>query len=158
MTLTQRQDHTLWRRRAVSAHIFALGRARQANIAFDRYIAEQPKLPGTVSHGRHNVRRRGAPGTFRSPMIPAGNVRGWPPPWSVLWHRYLRVTNALTTTLGSITEVPRKRFDLMNGIQVRAPTQYPKRVFPYERPRTSHILTLFPPILLEKSGCGRRPT
>jgi citronellol/citronellal dehydrogenase len=60
------------------------------------------------------------------------------------------VNNASAINLGSITEVPLKRFDLMNGIQVRGTYAVSQACIPHMLGRDNpHILTLSPPIRLE---------
>jgi citronellol/citronellal dehydrogenase len=60
------------------------------------------------------------------------------------------VNNASAINLGSITEVPLKRFDLMNGINVRGTYAVSRACIPHMKGRENpHILTLSPPILLE---------
>jgi citronellol/citronellal dehydrogenase len=60
------------------------------------------------------------------------------------------VNNASAINLGSIEEVPLKRFDLMNGINVRGTYAVSQACIPHMRGRENpHILTLSPPILLE---------
>ena len=61
------------------------------------------------------------------------------------------VNNASAINLGSITEVPMKRFDLMNGIQVRGTYAVSQACIPHMKGRENpHILTLSPPVLLGK--------
>jgi citronellol/citronellal dehydrogenase len=60
------------------------------------------------------------------------------------------VNNASAINLGSIEEVPLKRFDLMNGIQVRGTYAVSQACIPHMKGRENpHILTLSPPIRLE---------
>ena len=60
------------------------------------------------------------------------------------------VNNASAINLGSIEEVPLKRFDLMNGIQVRGTYAVSQACIPHMKGRDNpHILTLSPPIRLE---------
>ena len=60
------------------------------------------------------------------------------------------VNNASAINLGSIKEVPLKRFDLMNGIQVRGTYAVSQACIPHMMGRENpHILTLSPPIRLE---------
>jgi citronellol/citronellal dehydrogenase len=60
------------------------------------------------------------------------------------------VNNASAINLGSITEVPLKRFDLMNGINVRGTYAVSQACIPHMMGRENpHVLTLSPPILLE---------
>jgi NAD(P)-dependent dehydrogenase (short-subunit alcohol dehydrogenase family) len=61
------------------------------------------------------------------------------------------VNNASAINLGSVTEVPMKRFDLMNGIQVRGTYAVSQACIPHMKGRENpHILTLSPPVLLGK--------
>ena len=60
------------------------------------------------------------------------------------------VNNASAINLGSTNEVPLKRFDLMNGIQVRGTYAVCQACIPHMAGRDNpHILTLSPPIRLE---------
>lgn len=60
------------------------------------------------------------------------------------------VNNASAINLGSILEVPVKRFDLMNGIEVRGTYAVSQACIPHMMGRENpHILTLSPPIRLE---------
>jgi citronellol/citronellal dehydrogenase len=60
------------------------------------------------------------------------------------------VNNASAINLGSVLEVPMKRFDLMNGIQVRGTYAVTQACLPHMIGRENpHVLTLSPPILLE---------
>ena len=60
------------------------------------------------------------------------------------------VNNASAINLGSIKEVPLKRFDLMNGIQVRGTYTVSQACIPHMIARENpHILTLSPPLRLE---------
>ena len=60
------------------------------------------------------------------------------------------MNNASAINLGSIEEVPLKRFDLMNGIQVRGTHAVSQACLPRMKGRENpHVLTLSPPIRLE---------
>ncbi|KUI29208.1 NAD(P)-dependent oxidoreductase [Mycobacterium sp. GA-2829] len=60
------------------------------------------------------------------------------------------LNNASAINLGSIEEVPLKRFDLMNGIQVRGTYALSQACIPHMKSRENpHILTLSPPLRLE---------
>lgn len=60
------------------------------------------------------------------------------------------VNNASAINLGSIEEVPLKRFDLMNDIQVRGTYTVSQACIPHMKGRENpHVLTLSPPIRLE---------
>jgi len=68
------------------------------------------------------------------------------------------VNNASAINLGSITEVPLKRFDLMNGIQVRGTYSVSRACIPHMKGRENpHILTLSPPIRLESKWLKPTP-
>jgi citronellol/citronellal dehydrogenase len=67
------------------------------------------------------------------------------------------VNNASAINLGSIEEVPLKRFDLMNGIEVRGTYAVSQACIPHMKGRENpHILTLSPPVRLEPKWL--RPT
>jgi citronellol/citronellal dehydrogenase len=60
------------------------------------------------------------------------------------------VNNASAINLGSVSEVPLKRFDLMNGIQVRGTYAVSQACIPHMKGRENpHILSLSPPIRME---------
>jgi len=60
------------------------------------------------------------------------------------------VNNASAINLGSIEDVPMKRFDLMNGIQIRGTYAVSQACIPHMKGRENpHILTLSPPLRLE---------
>ncbi|MFZ4372524.1 MAG: SDR family oxidoreductase, partial [Mycobacterium sp.] len=60
------------------------------------------------------------------------------------------VNNASAINLGGIEEVPLKRFDLMNGIQIRGTYAVSQACIPHMKGRENpHILTLSPPIRME---------
>jgi citronellol/citronellal dehydrogenase len=60
------------------------------------------------------------------------------------------VNNASAINLGSIEDVPLKRFDLMNGIQIRGTYAVSQACIPHMKGRENpHVLTLSPPIRLE---------
>src|SRR6202044_1735345 len=62
----------------------------------------------------------------------------------------MTLNNAYDTNLGSISEVPMKRFDLMNGIQIRGTYAVSRACIPHMKGRENpHILTLSPPVRLE---------
>jgi NAD(P)-dependent dehydrogenase (short-subunit alcohol dehydrogenase family) len=109
-----------------------------ANIALIAKTAEpHPKLPGTVYTAAKELEEAGGQalpivGDVRDPESVESAVAKTAEQFGGI---DIVVNNASAINLGSITEVPMKRFDLMNGIQVR------------ENP---HILTLSPPVLLGK--------
>lgn len=125
-----------------------------ANIALVAKTAEpHPKLAGTVYTAAKEIE---AAGGSALPIV--GDVRD---PDSV--HAAVAqaveqfggidicVNNASAINLGSISDVPMKRFDLMNGIQVRGTYAVSQACIPHMMGRENpHILTLSPPILLER--------
>src|ERR1700761_7320776 len=60
------------------------------------------------------------------------------------------VNNASAINLGPIPEFPLKRFDLMNGINVRGTYAVSQACIPHMKGRENpHVLTLSPPLLLD---------
>ena len=125
-----------------------------ANIALVAKTAEpHPKLEGTDLHRRQGDRGRRRPGTAdprRRPRRRIGGIAPWPRRSTQFGGIDICVNNASAINLGSITEVPLKRFDLMNGINVRGTYAVSQACIPHMVGRDNpHILTLSPPILLE---------
>lgn len=93
-----------------------------ANIALIAKTAEpHPKLPGTVFTAAKELEEAGGQalpivGDIRDPDAVASAVATTVEQFGGI---DICVNNASAINLGSITEVPMKRFDLMNGIQVR---------------------------------------
>jgi citronellol/citronellal dehydrogenase len=125
-----------------------------ANIALIAKSAEpHPKLPGTVFTAAKELEDAGGQAL---PIV--GDVRDPDSVESAVAKTIeqfggidICVNNASAINLGSITEVPMKRFDLMNGIQVRGTYAVSQACIPHMRGRDNpHILTLSPPVLLEK--------
>src|ERR1700721_3328098 len=124
-----------------------------ANIALVAKTAEpHPKLPGTVYTAAKELEEAGGqalpiggdvrdPESVESAVAKAGEQFGGID---------ICVNNASAINLGSISEVPMKRFDLMNGIQVRGTYAVSQACIPHLKGRDNpHILTLSPPVLLD---------
>lgn len=124
-----------------------------ANIALIAKTAEpHPKLPGTVYTAATEIEEAGGQAL---PIV--GDIRDGDSVTSAVAATVERfggidicVNNASAINLGSILEVPLKRFDLMNGIQVRGTYTVSQACIPHMIGRENpHILTLSPPIRLE---------
>jgi citronellol/citronellal dehydrogenase len=125
-----------------------------ANIALIAKTAEpHPKLPGTVYTAAKELEEAGGQalpivGDVREPDSVAAAVAKTVEQFGGI---DICVNNASAINLGSITEVPMKRFDLMNGIQVRGTYAVSQACIPHMKGRENpHILTLSPPVLLDK--------
>ena len=125
-----------------------------ANIALIAKTAEpHPKLPGTVFTAAKELADAGGKalpivGDVRDPESVDAAVAKTVEQFGGI---DICVNNASAINLGSITEVPMKRFDLMNGIQVRGTYAVSQACIPHMLGRDNpHILTLSPPILLGK--------
>src|SRR6202165_4363976 len=125
-----------------------------ANIALIAKTAEpHPKLPGTVYTAAKEIEDAGGQalpivGDIRDPDSGAGAVAQTVEQFGGI---DMCVNNASAINLGSITEVPMKRFDLMNGIQVRGTYAVSQACIPHMKGRENpHILTLSPPIGLAR--------
>jgi citronellol/citronellal dehydrogenase len=125
-----------------------------ANIALIAKTAEpHPKLPGTVFTAAKELEEAGGQAL---PIV--GDVRDPESVESAVAQTVERfggidicVNNASAINLGSIADVPMKRFDLMNGIQVRGTYAVSQACLPHMKGRENpHILTLSPPVLLDK--------
>jgi citronellol/citronellal dehydrogenase len=125
-----------------------------ANIALVAKTAEpHPKLPGTVYTAAKEIEEAGGQAL---PIV--GDVRDPDSVESAVANAVeqfggidICVNNASAINLGSISEVPMKRFDLMNGIQVRGTYAVSQACIPHMKGRENpHILTLSPPVLLGK--------
>ncbi|MEZ0053062.1 citronellol/citronellal dehydrogenase [Mycobacterium sp. MAA66] len=124
-----------------------------ANIALVAKTAEpHPKLEGTVYTAAKEIE---AAGGQALPIV--GDVRD-PDSVSAAVDQAVAqfggidicVNNASAINLGSVEEVPMKRFDLMNGIQVRGTYAVTQACIPHMKGRENpHILTLSPPLRLE---------
>lgn len=124
-----------------------------ANIALIAKTAEpHPKLPGTVYTAAREIEEAGGQAL---PIV--GDIRDGEAVTAAVAAAVEQfggidvcVNNASAINLGSVTEVPLKRFDLMNGIQVRGTYAVSQACIPHLRGRENpHILTLSPPIRLE---------
>jgi citronellol/citronellal dehydrogenase len=125
-----------------------------ANIALIAKTAEpHPKLPGTVYTAAKELEEAGGQalpivGDVREPDSVAAAVAKTVEQFGGI---DICVNNASAINLGSITDVPMKRFDLMNGIQVRGTYAVSQACIPHMQGRENpHILTLSPPVLLDK--------
>ncbi|TPG34507.1 SDR family oxidoreductase [Mycolicibacterium hodleri] len=124
-----------------------------ANVALVAKTAEpHPKLEGTIYTAAKEIEDAGGQAL---PIL--GDVRDGESVESAVAQAVAQfggidicVNNASAINLGSITEVPLKRFDLMNGINVRGTYAVSQACIPHMKGRDNpHILTLSPPILLE---------
>jgi citronellol/citronellal dehydrogenase len=124
-----------------------------ANVALIAKTAEpHPKLPGTVFTAAKELEEAGGQAL---PIV--GDVRDPDSVESAVAKTVeqfggidICVNNASAINLGSILEVPLKRFDLMNGIEVRGTYAVSQACIPHMIGRDNpHILTLSPPIRLE---------
>src|ERR1700694_4254433 len=125
-----------------------------ANIALIAKTAEpHPKLEGTIFTAAKEIEDAGGQAL---PIV--GDIRDGDSVTSAVAEAVERfggidicVNNASAINLGSITDVPLKRFDLMNGINVRGTYAVSAACIPHMRGRENpHILTLSPPISLER--------
>nr|3SC4_A Chain A, Short chain dehydrogenase (A0QTM2 homolog) [Mycolicibacterium thermoresistibile]3SC4_B Chain B, Short chain dehydrogenase (A0QTM2 homolog) [Mycolicibacterium thermoresistibile] len=131
-----------------------------ANVALVAKSAEpHPKLPGTIYTAAKEIEEAGGQAL---PIV--GDIRDGDAVAAAVAKTVeqfggidICVNNASAINLGSIEEVPLKRFDLMNGIQVRGTYAVSQSCIPHMKGRDNpHILTLSPPIRLEPKWL--RPT
>ncbi len=131
-----------------------------ANIALVAKTTEpHPKLPGTIYTAAKEIEEAGGNAL---PIV--GDVRDGDSVAAAVAATVeqfggidMCVNNASAINLGSIEEVPLKRFDLMNGIEVRGTYAVSQACIPHMKGRDNpHILTLSPPIRLEPKWL--RPT
>ncbi len=124
-----------------------------ANIALVAKTAEpHPKLEGTVYTAAKEIEDVGGQAL---PIV--GDIRDGDSVAAAVAQAVAQfggidicVNNASAINLGSVTEVPLNRFDLMNGINVRGTYAVSQACIPHMKGRENpHILTLSPPILLE---------
>ena len=124
-----------------------------ANIALVAKTAEpHPKLPGTIYTAAKEIEEAGG-----QALQIVGDVRDGESVAEAVAKAVdqfggidICVNNASAINLGSIEEVPLKRFDLMNGIQVHGTYAVSQACIPHMKGRENpHILTLSPPIRLE---------
>ncbi len=139
--------------RGIGLEIAKRAAADGANIALVAKTAEpHPKLPGTVFTAAKEIEDVGGQAL---PIV--GDIRDGDSVADAVAATVERfggidicVNNASAINLGAITEVPLKRFDLMNGIQVRGTYAVSQACIPHMKGRDNpHILTLSPPIRLE---------
>jgi citronellol/citronellal dehydrogenase len=139
--------------RGIGLAIAKRAAADGANIALIAKTAEpHPKLPGTVYTAAKELEEAGGQAL---PIV--GDIRDAESVASAVAQTVeqfggidMCVNNASAINLGSITEVPLKRFDLMNGIQVRGTYAVTQACIPHMVGRENpHILTLSPPVRLE---------
>ncbi|MBI5735918.1 MAG: NAD(P)-dependent oxidoreductase, partial [Mycolicibacterium neoaurum] len=132
-----------------------------ANVALLAKTAEpHPKLSGTVYTAAREIEEVGGQAL---PIV--GDVRDGDSVAAAVAQAVeqfggidLCVNNASAINLGSIEEVPLKRFDLMNGIQVRGTYSVSQACIPHMKGRANpHILTLSPPIRLESEWLKPTP-
>ncbi len=124
-----------------------------ANVALLAKTAEpHPKLPGTVYTAAREIEEAGGQAL---PIV--GDVRdpdGVQAAVAAAAEQFggidICVNNASAINLSPILDVPMKRFDLMNGIQVRGTYAVSQACIPHMIGRENpHILTLSPPIRME---------
>ncbi|HEU0192484.1 MAG TPA: NAD(P)-dependent oxidoreductase [Mycobacterium sp.] len=153
MTLSGKTMFISGASRGIGLAIAKRAAADGANIALVAKTAEpHPKLPGTVYTAAKEIEEAGGQAL---PIV--GDIRDEDSVASAVAQAVEKfggidicVNNASAINLGSITEVPMKRFDLMNGIQVRGTYAVSQACIPHMVGRDNpHILTLSPPIRLE---------
>jgi citronellol/citronellal dehydrogenase len=147
--------------RGIGLAIAKRAAADGANIALIAKTAEpHPKLPGTIYTAAKEIEEVGGQalpivGDIRDPDLVVASVAKAVQQFGGI---DMCVNNASAINLGSITEVPMKRFDLMNGIQVRGTYAVSQACIPHMIGRANpHILTLSPPVLLEKKWLKPTP-
>jgi citronellol/citronellal dehydrogenase len=147
--------------RGIGLAIAKRAAADGANIAVIAKTADpHPKLPGTIYTAAKEIEDVGGQAL---PIV--GDVRDGDSVAAAVAKTVeqfggidICVNNASAINLGSITEVPLKRFDLMNGIQVRGTYAVSQACIPHMVGRENpHILTLSPPVLLEKKWLKPTP-
>ena len=131
-----------------------------ANIALVAKTADpHPKLAGTIYSAAKEIEQAGGAalpivGDVRDGDSVAAAVASCVEQFGGI---DICVNNASAINLGSIEEVPLKRFDLMNGIEVRGTYAVSQACIPHMKGRDNpHILTLSPPVRLEPKWL--RPT
>lgn len=139
--------------RGIGLTIAKRAAADGANIALIAKTAEpHPKLPGTIYTAAAEIEDAGGQAL---PIV--GDIRDGESVAAAVAATVERfggidmcVNNASAINLGSILEVPLKRFDLMNEIEVRGTYAVSQACIPHMIGRDNpHILTLSPPIRLE---------
>jgi len=139
--------------RGIGLAIAKRAAADGANIALIAKTAEpHPKLDGTIYTAAAEIEEAGGQAL---PIV--GDIRDGDSVTGAVAATVERfggidicVNNASAINLGSILEVPLKRFDLMNGIEVRGTYAVSQACIPHMIGRENpHILTLSPPVRLE---------
>src|SRR6201992_1891975 len=126
MTLTGKTMFISGASRGIGLSIAKRVSADGANIALVAKTAEpHPKLPGTIYTAAKEIEEAGGQAL---PIV--GDVRDSDGVFAAVASAVeafggidICVNNASAINLGSIEEVPLKRFDLMNGIQIRGTYQ-----------------------------------
>src|SRR5919201_3804151 len=153
MSLSQKTMFISGASRGIGLAIAKRAAADGANIALIAKTAEpHPKLPGTVYTAAKELEEAGGQAL---PIV--GDIRDGDSVAAAVAKTVqefggidICVNNASAINLGSITEVPLKRFGLMNGVQVRGTYAACEACIPHMVGRENpHILTLSPPIRLE---------
>src|SRR6516165_3810424 len=161
MTLSGKTMFISGASRGIGLAIAKRAAADGANIAVIAKTAEpHPKLPGTIYTAAKEIEEAGGQAL---PIV--GDVRDGDSVAAAVAKTVeqfggidMCVNNASAINLGSITEVPLKRFDLMNGIQVRGTYAVSQACIPHMVGRENpHILTLSPPIRLESKWLKPTP-
>ncbi|MFV8229985.1 SDR family oxidoreductase [Mycolicibacterium peregrinum] len=139
--------------RGIGLAIAKKAAADGANIALlAKTAVPHPKLPGTISSAAAEIEEAGG---HALPIV--GDVRDGDSVAAAVAKTVeqfggidMCVNNASAINLDSIEDVPLKRFDLMNGIQVRGTYAVSQACIPHMKGRPNpHILSLSPPISLE---------
>jgi citronellol/citronellal dehydrogenase len=147
--------------RGIGLAIAKRAAADGANIALIAKTAEpHPKLPGTVYTAAKELEEAGGQAL---PIV--GDIRDGDMVVAAVAKAVAQfggidicVNNASAINLGSVKDVPMKRFDLMNGIQVRGTYAVSQACIPHMAGRDNpHILTLSPPVLLDKKWLKPTP-
>jgi citronellol/citronellal dehydrogenase len=124
-----------------------------ANIALIAKTTEpHPKLPGTIYTAAKEIE---AVGGYALPIV--GDIRDGEAVVAAVAETVeqfggidICVNNASAIDLSPMQEVPLKRFDLMNGINVRGTYAVTQACIPHMLGRENpHVLTLSPPIRME---------
>src|ERR1700741_1948078 len=154
MSLTGKTMFISGASRGIGLEIAKRAAADGANIAIIAKTAEpHPKLPGTVYTAAKEIEDAGGEalpivGDVQNPDLVAASVAKAVEQFGGI---DMCVNAASAINLGSILEVPMKRFDLMNGIEVRGTYAVSQACIPHMKGRENpHILTLSPPVQLDK--------
>ena len=124
-----------------------------ANVALIAKTAEpHPKLPGTIYTAAREIEDAGGNAL---PIV--GDIRDSDAVEAAVASAVeqfggidMCVNNASALNTAPVLEVPMKKFDLMNGIQVRGTYAVSRACIPHMQGRENpHILTMSPPIRLE---------